>query len=176
MSSRIKPNQAATSARTIEAKQPEPEPPPCLEDGISNRLTVLLNRLASVMNESSAVDYRAHGLSIPAARALIALYEGGGRLTVGRLASKTSIDFSTMSHILRRLEAQSILSRERAEDDNRIVHAVLTDHGQTVAAMCREASLRHEEVLLQDIAEDDAMFLKDMLVRVYANAKRGFTA
>ncbi len=147
---------------------------PVDDDSISYRLTVLLNRLVSVMNEASAIDYRAQGLSIPAARAVIGLFEAGGRMTVGQLAATTSIDLSTMSHILRRLEAQALLTRERGQQDNRIVHAVLTPEGQVVAAKCREASLRHEEVLLGDMADAEAHLLKEILVRVYANARRGF--
>jgi len=60
------------------------------------------------------------------------------------------------------------------QQDNRIVHAVLTPPGQAVAANCREASLRHEEVLLKDIPEAEAHLLKEMLVRIYGNARRGF--
>jgi len=153
------------------------EPAPLVDgEGLSHRLTLLLNRVVSVLIDASASQFRALGLSIPATRALISLYELGGEMTVGTLAETTSIDLSTTSHILRRLERQGLVSRKRDTLDNRVVYATLTKAGRVIAAQCRDASLRHEEVLLGDISADDAKLLKQLLVRIYDNARTGFGA
>ncbi|WP_230965214.1 MarR family winged helix-turn-helix transcriptional regulator [Burkholderia pseudomultivorans] len=150
------------------------EAPLDADEGVSHRLTFLLHRIVSVLVDASSPGFRSHGLSIPAARALIALYEGGEQMTVGSLAETTSTDLSTMSHILRRLESQQLLTRTRLEGDNRIVCATLTEQGRAIAKVCHDASLDHETVLLGDMSEEEAALLKRMLIRVYGNAKSGF--
>ncbi|SIT47351.1 Transcriptional regulator, MarR family [Paraburkholderia piptadeniae] len=143
-------------------------------EGVSHRLTFLLNRIVSVLVDAGSPQFRSLGLSIPAARALIALYEGGSKMTVGNLAETTSTDLSTMSHILRRLESQSLLTRTRLARDNRVVYATLTKQGRSIAKECHDASLQHEAVLLGDMSAEEAGLLKRMLVCVYGNAKSGF--
>ena len=153
-----------------------PSPVACVrgDDGLSQRLTLLLNRVVAVLVEASSEHYRSLGLSIPAARAVIGLYEGGGEMTVGALAETASIELSTMSHILRRLERQDLVTRTRHKDDNRLVYAALTQAGRAVAHQCRESSLRHESLLLGDIPAGEAELLKRLLTRLYTNAKAGF--
>jgi DNA-binding MarR family transcriptional regulator len=136
---------------------------------------LLLNRVVAVLVDAAAQEFRAYGLSIPAARAMINLFESGGTATVGSIAETTSIDLSTMSHILRRLEAQGYIRRERQADDNRVVCAVLTATGREVAEKCWEASLRHEAVLVRGMRPKQVELLKQALEQVYANARQGFT-
>ncbi|ABE30329.1 marR family protein [Paraburkholderia xenovorans LB400] len=144
------------------------------DEGVSHRLTFLLHRIVSVLVDASSPQFRSLGLSIPAARALVALYEGGSQMTVGKLAETTSTDLSTMSHILRRLESQQLISRTRLEGDNRVVYATLTDQGRSVGKECHDASLEHEAVLLSDMSPDESALLKRTLIRLYRNAKAGF--
>jgi MarR family transcriptional regulator, organic hydroperoxide resistance regulator len=147
---------------------------PAGEESLSYRLPLLLNRAVLTLLGKAAPFYSSLGLSIPAARAIISLYESHGEASVGALAERTSIDLSTMSHILRRLEKQGLLTRRRHPQDNRIVRAALTDAGRGVAEQCHAASLRHEKILLGDMSAEDALRLKQLLVQVYRNAQNGF--
>ena len=168
---------------SIRTKAPASRPPqaeaasqPGSEACLSQRLTFLLNRIVLVLVDGTASQFRALGLSIPAARALISLYECGTETTIGTLARMTSIEVSTMSHIVRRLEAKGLVSRERQSLDHRVVHATLTEAGRMVGQQCREASLEHERVLLGDISGEDQGKLKRLLARVNDNARGGFGA
>ena len=145
-----------------------------VDEGLSQRLTFLLNRVVVVLVDGTASQFRALGLSIPAARALIGLYECGRQATIGNLAQMTSVELSTMSHIVRRLEAQGLVSRERHVLDNRVVHAVLTEAGCVVGRQCRDASLAHERLLLGGMSAEDQGKLKQLLAQVYDNARAGF--
>ena len=144
-------------------------------EGLSRRLTFLINRVSSVLVSETAGQFRSLGLSIPATRALIALYEAGTEMTIGTLARMTCAELSTMSHIVCRLQAQGLVSRERHPADNRVVHATLTKTGRAMAKRCRNASIEHERVLLGDISLQDQLVLKELLDRAYENARRGFT-
>ena len=140
--------------------------------GLSQRLTFLLNRVVLVLVDGTVSQFRALGLSIPAARALISLYECGRETTVGNLARMTSIEVSTMSHIVRRLEAQGLVSRERHEFDRRVVHAMLTEAGRMIGKQCREASLKHERVLLGGISAENHAKLNENVRAGFRKRKR----
>ena len=142
---------------------------------IARRLPFLLNRLVSVMVEGTAPDFRDHGLSIPAARTLARLLDEGGATTVGKLSDGTSIDLSTTSHILRRMQRFGYVERERQADDNRVVVVRLTERGLDVARQCLEASLRHEAVLIRGLSESEVATLKRLLEQAYVNARDGFS-
>ena len=127
-----------------------------------------------MMIDATSHEYRSFSLSIPAARTIVCLLESGGAATVGRLAETTSIEISTMSHILRRLEALGYLDRERQKADNRVVLAILTASGRGVAEACREASLRHEAVLTRSMTSKEVEALKRSLDIAYENARDNF--
>lgn len=144
---------------------------PAAEGVIAHRLTFLLHRLVSALIDAASPEFRDLGLSIPAARTIVSLLEHGGSSTVGSLAETTCIDLSTMSHILRRLEAQQLVRRQRQDDDNRVVVAALTEQGRTVSETCRAASLRHEAALVHGMSEDEVAQFKNALERSYENAR-----
>jgi MarR family transcriptional regulator, organic hydroperoxide resistance regulator len=139
---------------------------------VSRRLPSLLNQVVAALDEEAAPYFRSLGLSIPAARAMVGFYEGGGKMAVGKLAETTCIDLSTMSHILRRLEKQGLVTRKRDPEDNRIVYAALTKAGHRIAKQCHDASLRHEKFLLGDLSSEDTLRLKRLLTKVFANTQR----
>ena len=141
------------------------------DEPISQRLTFLLHRLVAALVDATAQQYRAYGLSIPAARAMVSLLESGGTATVGNLAETTCIDLSTISHILRRLEQQGHVRRERQTSDNRVVLAVLTRTGRNLAKICREASFRHEAILIRDMPPQNVADLKRALETAYINMR-----
>jgi MarR family transcriptional regulator, organic hydroperoxide resistance regulator len=157
------------SAPTVTAAEED-----VLDGAVSHRLTFLLHRVVSMLIDGTAPYFRSLGLSIPAARALSRLLETGGEQTVGSLADSTAIDLSTLSHILRRLEAQGLVTRTRQARDNRVVFAALTEEGRRIAQLGRDASLRDEAILLGDMSIKEAALLKQMLIRVYRNARSGF--
>src|SRR5258707_919425 len=106
---------------------------PKADDLLSHRLTVLLHRLVATLVDAAAPQFREDGLSLPAARTLVGILEAGGEAPVGAISEATSIDLSTTSHILRRLEAQRYVKRERRDSDNRVVIVTLTAEGKVVA-------------------------------------------
>ena len=141
------------------------------DDVIAHRLTFLLHRLVSALIDAASPEFRDLGLSIPAARTIVSLLESGAAATVGSLAETTCIDLSTMSHILRRLESQQLVRRQRQDDDNRVVVAVLTEQGRSVAETCRSASLRHEDARVHGMSASEVAQFKSALERSFENAR-----
>lgn len=69
------------------------------------------------------------GLTYPKYLVLLALSEEGA-LTVGRLAERLSLDFGTLSPILKSMSDGGFITRKRQKDDERIVVSQLTPAGR----------------------------------------------
>jgi DNA-binding PadR family transcriptional regulator len=85
------------------------------------------------------------------------------------LAEQAALEQSTLSHILRRLEAQGHLRKERQPHDNRSVLVSLTQQGKPIAAHCWVAVQRHDVLLRQGVDAKAVELLKEVLNQLYAN-------
>lgn len=68
------------------------------------------------------------GLTYPQYLVMVALWGGDG-VTVGQLGERLSLDTSTLTPLLKRLEAMGVLNRRRSDADERRVIVSLTDKG-----------------------------------------------
>ena len=68
------------------------------------------------------------GITYPQYLVLSTLWEGDGR-TVGAIAERLSLESSTITPLVKRLEAASLVTRARQADDERRVLVSLTDRG-----------------------------------------------
>ncbi|ATO45322.1 hypothetical protein C5L30_000422 [Companilactobacillus farciminis] len=70
----------------------------------------------------------ANGLTYPQYLVLVALYEYK-ELTVKKLGALLSLDSGTLTPLLKRLEKENLVIRERSKSDERVVNVHLTDTG-----------------------------------------------
>ena len=77
------------------------------------------------------------GLTYPQYLVMLALWEHDAQ-TVSALGDKLSLDSGTLTPLLKRLEAQGHLSRERDRADERRVIVRLTDPGRKLKIQARE--------------------------------------
>ena len=71
------------------------------------------------------------GLTYPQFLVMVALWGEDG-VTVGRLGERLSLDTSTLTPLLKRLETMGHLSRRRSDEDERRVLVALTDKGRAL--------------------------------------------
>jgi DNA-binding MarR family transcriptional regulator len=71
------------------------------------------------------------GITYPQYLVLSALWEADGR-TVGAIAERLSLESSTITPLVKRLEAASLVTRARQADDERRVLVSLTDRGRAL--------------------------------------------
>jgi MarR family transcriptional regulator, organic hydroperoxide resistance regulator len=76
------------------------------------------------------------GLTYPQYLVMVLLWERDNR-TVGGLGEALYLDSSTLTPLLKRLEAQGLLQRSRNPDDERQVRASLTDKGRLLRERAR---------------------------------------
>ncbi len=76
------------------------------------------------------------GLTYPQYLVMLALWEQDG-VTVGALGDRIALDSGTLTPLLKRLEAQGIVTRERDAADERRVVVALTPAGRKLKAPAR---------------------------------------
>ena len=75
------------------------------------------------------------GITYPQYLALLALWEEDGRL-VGAIAARLGLEPSTMTPLVKRLEAAGLVTRARNPDDERQVRVRLTERGVALREEC----------------------------------------
>jgi len=105
-------------------------------------------------------------LTYPQYLVLLVLWEEG-RVTVGHLGERLQLDSGTLSPLLKRLEANGFVHRERSSDDERLVDVTLTPAGRRLE---RKAQCIPEELFSSTgMTEEEAADLRDA-VRHLADA------
>lgn len=128
----------------------------------------LMNRISAQISASANTEFRKFGLNLLSARVLVVLLVNKSA-TVGELAEATSIDPSTLSHILRRLSRQGLVTKERQAHDNRSVLVKLTPKGKRLAEKCLDAVADHERAITRGVDPERIRQLKATLQVLYAN-------
>lgn len=109
------------------------------------------------------------GLTHPQYLVMLALWEEES-LRVSELGRKVQLDPGTLSPLLKRLEAQGYVRRERNRLDERSLAVVLTDRGRAL----REDAEKIPPAIVDrlDMSVDDLMELHRRLLEVIAAATR----
>lgn len=109
------------------------------------------------------------GLTYPQYLAMLALWEEDG-LTVSQLGERLRLDSGTLTPLLKRLEAQGLVSRLRAVEDERRVHLMLTSAGRRLRARAEKVPgciLEASQCSLAELAQltRQVQSLRDRLAR-----------
>ncbi len=81
------------------------------------------------------------GLTYPQYLVMLVLWEDGST-PVKQLGARLRLDSGTLSPLLKRLEAAGLIRRERSTEDERSVHAVLTEAGTALRTRAAEVPRR----------------------------------
>ncbi|MFE6506928.1 MarR family winged helix-turn-helix transcriptional regulator [Nocardioides sp. NPDC057767] len=109
------------------------------------------------------------GLTHPQYLVMLALWEEES-LRVSELGRKVQLDPGTLSPLLKRLEAQDYVRRERNKHDERSLAVVLTDRGRALRDDAEKIPPAIVERL--DMSVDELMELHRRLLEVIAAATR----
>ncbi|WNG60903.1 MarR family transcriptional regulator [Archangium gephyra] len=103
------------------------------------------------------------GITYPQYLVLLALWERSPR-TVGELGEALGLDSGTLTPLLKRLEANGIVDRKRAPEDERRVLVELTPAGQKLRT--RATSVPVEMLCKLRLPPEQAVELRDALKRL----------
>ncbi|MDY0835374.1 MarR family winged helix-turn-helix transcriptional regulator [Pseudomonas sp. SED1] len=98
---------------------------------LDNQLCFALHSTSLLMTKVYKPLLQALGLTYPQYLAMMVLWEEDG-LTVGEISNRLLTDPGSLTPLLKRLEAEGLLSRTRSREDERVVVVELTDAGRTL--------------------------------------------
>ncbi|WLH92047.1 MarR family transcriptional regulator [Pseudomonas sp. FP453] len=106
-------------------------PAPCESLMLDNQLCFALHSTSLLMTKVYKPLLQALGLTYPQYLAMMVLWEEDG-LTVGEISSRLLTDPGSLTPLLKRLEAEGLLSRTRSREDERVVVVELTAAGRAL--------------------------------------------
>lgn len=106
-------------------------PDPCESLLLDNQLCFALHSTSLLMTKVYKPLLQALGLTYPQYLAMMVLWEEDG-LTVSEISSRLLSDPGSLTPLLKRLEAEGLLSRTRSREDERVVVVELTDAGRAL--------------------------------------------
>ncbi|MGW0363794.1 MarR family winged helix-turn-helix transcriptional regulator [Streptomyces sp. NPDC002990] len=92
------------------------------------------------------------GLTYPQYLVMLVLWEHG-EMPVKEIGRHLRLDSGTLSPLLKRLEAAGLVRRERSAEDERSVHAHLTEEGRALRARAQEVPRRIATATGFDLSE-----------------------
>ncbi|AOT73020.1 MarR family transcriptional regulator [Geosporobacter ferrireducens] len=75
------------------------------------------------------------------------------RLTMNEISHKMNLDTSTMTRVIDKLVRDQMISRERQEEDRRIVVLELTEKGKDVALQLNQSIRKYYKNIIQNLPE-----------------------
>jgi DNA-binding MarR family transcriptional regulator len=136
---------------------------------LSEHLPYLINRVGSALVARFSADglARVH-LSIVAWRVLAALSNNGG-LRQTDLAELTSIDASTLSRLITRLERDGLVRRTRSKQDSREVAVALTAKAAIAMTKLVPIAAGLQKKATRNLSKQDLATLKRVLRKMHDN-------
>jgi DNA-binding MarR family transcriptional regulator len=131
-------------------------------------LTLMMNSVVARVARETFKDISDLGLNIQSARVLILRLERTC-LRCSSLARDVGLEATALSHLLRVMAEQGLVTRERVKEDNRAVEVRLTQKGRQLARSCRSVDLDKQRILLSGIAPKDVEQLATLLTRMSDN-------
>ena len=136
---------------------------------LTRYLPYLINRTGSRLAGAFTEAIRRSGVTLQMWRVLAALNHADGQ-RVSDLAALTSIDVSTLSRLLRAMEAKGHVERRRPDcGDARVVIVHATERGRAITARIVPVARRYEAIAVAGLRPDEVKALKAMLVHVFHN-------
>jgi len=128
---------------------------------LDNQLCFALYSTSLAMTKVYKPLLQALNLTYPQYLAMLVLWEGDG-ITVGELSQHLLTDPGSVTPLLKRLEAEGLLTRTRSSQDERVVQLHLTDKGRAL----QEQAMGVPACILKATAQRPAelMELKNELV------------
>jgi DNA-binding MarR family transcriptional regulator len=104
---------------------------PCEALLLENQVCFALHSTSLLMTKVYKPLLQALGLTYPQYLAMMVLWEQDG-LTVGEISNRLLTDPGSLTPLLKRLEAEGLLSRTRSREDERVVIVELTEQGRAL--------------------------------------------
>lgn len=135
-------------------------------------LPYLVNRVGQQFISDITPVLSEAGVDIQSWRVLIAVYQRGGQ-PVGALSALTSINLSTLSRVIGRMENKDLVRRVRDTEDARSFTIELTETGRAITETILPRAAALEAQATGDFSEAELATLRQLLAKLYAGLSQG---
>jgi DNA-binding MarR family transcriptional regulator len=132
----------------------------------------LMRRIIASLGQEVDRELEPAGLTNAQWVPLLKLHMGAAS-TVAELARECQLDAGSMTRMLDRLEAKTLVRRVRSSRDRRVVNLELTDEGRQVAQGIPSVLCRVQNAHLDGFSVEEWQQLKTLLRRMLANTRSG---
>lgn len=129
-------------------------------------LPYLVHRLGPLFEDGFSEEFKSAGLTLQTWRVLAVLAKHGEQ-TVGDLSALTSINVSTLSRLVGRMERTALVTRRRQGEDGRTVTVALLRKGRDHAARLAPRAEAYADRLTESFTEAELQTLKQLLIKLH---------
>jgi DNA-binding MarR family transcriptional regulator len=131
----------------------------------------LVNRAATAMTTSAALEFEPRGLTVPKWRVLILLWERGTR-SFATCKELTSIGAPTFSRLTAKMERERLIVRTRVPEDTRTLDLAITAKGRELVESLMPVAITSEKMYLDGVTVAERAALRSALGKIYRNVTR----
>ena len=139
-----------------------------IKSDFAPQISLLMNTVVTGYLRTATQMVAPLGVNITSARVLIHLLDAP-TFHCNVLAKHCGLDVSTLSHMLRALEKQQLIARQRSKTNARIVEVRLTNKGRNLAIRCHKICLDGERIMLEGLAQEDIKRVAFLLTQMTNN-------
>ncbi len=136
---------------------------------LSNQLCFPIYAAANAIQKAYRPHLKPLGLTYPQYLVMLVLWERDG-LSLGDIGRRLHLDSGTLTPLLKRLETAGLVTRRRAERDERVVLIGLTPAGRALKTQAEPIPFKLAEAMHLEPAQ--ALALKEGLEALFVGAKR----
>tara|TARA_R100000935_G_scaffold50819_1_gene76924 strand:+ start:8 stop:553 length:546 start_codon:yes stop_codon:yes gene_type:complete len=146
-----------------------PQSDACPELMLDNQLCFALHSTSLLMTKVYKPLLKALALTYPQYLAMLVLWENDG-ITVGDISKRLLTDPGSLTPLLKRLEAEGLLKRQRSKQDERVVELHLTDAGHALKEQAKAVPRCIVDAADQSL--DELVTLRDQLLKLRTSLQR----
>jgi len=90
-------------------------------------------------------------------------------MTQSEIAEQLSVQGSTITNMLQKMEEVGLVRRLRDADDNRLVRVYMTDEGRQKEQAINVQFAHMQEIIFKDISEQERLILRRLLFQILNN-------
>ena len=133
---------------------------------LGNSFPYLLNRVGARMGELFSKRLRPYDITLSMYRVLASLHERGDQ-RLSELSDVTNLELSTLSRLIGVIEDRQLVTRQRLQDNARVVAINLTQQGRQLVEELIPMALEFEDIAIHSFGIQEVAGLKKAMAEIY---------
>ncbi|WP_106495382.1 MarR family winged helix-turn-helix transcriptional regulator [Lentibacillus sp. Marseille-P4043] len=138
---------------------------------VADDIRELLDKLCARRRRSYSSSLRPFNVYVGQDHALRELWKGEG-VTQSQLSERMGCEPLTVTNMIKKLEDNGLISRQRGGEDGRVSRVYLTSEGRALQQPVQEVLRNEQEKMLDDILPEERLLLHRLLQQMVENISK----